>query len=252
MDFQGQTVLITGAARGIGRATALAFAAAGARVALHYRSSRTEAETTLQALSGKGHVLFAADLADAGACERLVAEVAVRFGALHILVNNAGIYEVQPFAQSDYATWRATWERTLASNLVAPANLSFLAARVMRKQGGGKIINISSRGAFRGEPDAPAYGASKAGLNQLSQSLAQALAPHNIFVGVVAPGFVHTDMAAGLLDGPGGEAIKKQSPLGRVATPEEVAQAVLRLAADGMMAATGCILDVNGASYLRS
>ncbi|MGH8313318.1 MAG: SDR family NAD(P)-dependent oxidoreductase, partial [Gammaproteobacteria bacterium] len=114
------------------------------------------------------------------------------------------------------------------------------------------IINISSRGAFRGEPNALAYGASKAGLNQLSQSLAQALAPWSIFVGVVAPGFVRTDMAAALLDGPEGEAIREQSPLNRVATPEEVAEAVVRLAADGMLSATGCILDVNGASYLRS
>jgi len=111
---------------------------------------------------------------------------------------------------------------------------------------------LAAGGAFRGEPEAVPYGASKAGLNQMSQSLAQALAPHNIFVGVVAPGFVHTDMAAALLDGPGGDAIRRQSPLGRVATPEEIAEAVVRLAADGMMAATGCILDVNGASYLRS
>ncbi|MDE1983981.1 MAG: SDR family oxidoreductase, partial [Gammaproteobacteria bacterium] len=102
------------------------------------------------------------------------------------------------------------------------------------------------------EPDALPYGASKAGLNQLSQSLAQALAPYNIFVGVVAPGFVRTDMASALLDGPQGEAIRKQSPLNRVATPEEIAEAVVRLAADGMLSATGCILDINGASYLRS
>jgi NAD(P)-dependent dehydrogenase (short-subunit alcohol dehydrogenase family) len=86
----------------------------------------------------------------------------------------------------------------------------------------------------------------------MSQSLAQALAPHNIFVGVVAPGFVSTDMAAASLEGAAGEAIRKQSPLNRVATPEEVAEAILRLAAGGMMFATGCILDLNGASYLRS
>jgi len=122
----------------------------------------------------------------------------------------------------------------------------------MMKQKRGHIINISSRGAFRGEPQALPYGAAKAGLNQLSQSLAQALAPYNIFVGVVAPGFVRTDMAAAILDGPQGEAIRGQSPLNRVATPEEVAEAVVRLAADGMLSATGCILDVNGASYLRS
>lgn len=252
MEFREQTVLITGAARGIGRACALAFAAAGARVALHYRSSRSRAEALLKQLPGEGHHAFSADLTDPVACSSLIDAVGAQFGALHVLVNNAGIYEVHRLSELDYAGWQATWKATLAADLTAPANLSFLAAKRMMKQGSGKIINISSRGAFRGEPDAPAYGASKAGLNQLSQSLAWALAPYNVFVGVVAPGFVRTDMTAELLDGPAGEAIRQQSPLGRVATPEEVAQAVLRLAAEGMMAATGCILDVNGASYLRT
>ena len=252
MDFQGQTVLITGAARGIGRASALAFARLGARVAVHYRSSRAEAEALLEELPGRGHRAFAADLTDPAACAALIDSVTAHFGALQVLVNNAGIYELRPFADTDYAAWQKSWDATLAANLTAPANLCFLAAKTMVRQGGGKIINISSRGAFRGEPDAPAYGASKAGLNQLSQSLAWALAPHNVFVGVVAPGFVRTDMTTAILDGPAGEAIRRQSPLGRVATPEEVAEAVLRLAAEGMMAATGCILDVNGASYLRT
>jgi len=120
------------------------------------------------------------------------------------------------------------------------------------KSGGGKIINITSRGAFRGEPDAPAYGASKAGLNAFSESMAQALAPHNIFMYAVAPGFVETDMAASVLSGPGGDAIRAQSPLNRVARPEEVAGVVLFLAAEGTDYLTGSIIDVNGASYLRS
>ena len=107
-------------------------------------------------------------------------------------------------------------------------------------------------GAFRGEPDGPAYGASKAGLNVMSQSLARRLAPHRIFVGVVAPGFVDTDMAARCLDTPMADEIKAQSPLGRVAKPEEVAAAVLFLAADGSEFSTGAIIDVNGASYLRT
>jgi NAD(P)-dependent dehydrogenase (short-subunit alcohol dehydrogenase family) len=252
MDFKGRTVLVTGAGRGIGRAVAEAFAAAGAQVALHYRSSRAATEELAARLPGKGHHLFAAELTDPKACETLVDAVAKHYGKLDVLVNNAGIYEVHPLPGLSYADWQATWQRTLATNLTAPANLCFLAARVMAQQGGGRIINISSRGAFRGEPEAVPYGASKAGLNQMSQSLAQALAPLNIFVGVVAPGFVATDMAAELLDGPAGEAIRRQSPLNRVAKPEEVAEAVLRLAADGMMYATGCILDLNGASYLRS
>ncbi|MDH3815808.1 MAG: SDR family oxidoreductase, partial [Acidobacteriota bacterium] len=106
--------------------------------------------------------------------------------------------------------------------------------------------------AFRGEPEGPAYGASKAALNSMSQSLAQRLAPHGVFVGAVAPGFVDTELAARVLDGPDGDAIRAQSPLGRVAKPEEVAHAVLFLASEGSEFSTGTIIDVNGASYLRS
>ena len=151
-----------------------------------------------------------------------------------------------------YDEWQAAFARIVATNLIAPANTCYVAARHMMAHGGGRIVNVSSRGAFRGEPDQPAYGASKAGLNALSQSLAQHLAPHGVFVTVVAPGFVETDMARARLDGPDGEAIRRQSPLGRVARPEEVAYGVLMLASDDAAFMTGTILDVNGASYLRS
>ncbi|HET7650562.1 MAG TPA: SDR family oxidoreductase [Gammaproteobacteria bacterium] len=252
MQFTDKVVLVTGAARGIGRACAEAFARQGGCVAVHYRGSRDAAEQLANTLPGKGHRAFGADLADPSACRQLIDAVTAHYGRLDVLVNNAGIYELTPIRNLSYADWQATWQRTLDTNLVGPANLCFLAAQVMMKQGRGHIINISSRGAFRGEPDAPAYGAAKAGLNQLSQSLAWALAPYNVFVGVVAPGFVRTDMTTELLDGPLGEAIRNQSPLNRVATVDEIAEAVTRLAADGMLYATGCILDVNGASYLRS
>ncbi|MGH8378224.1 MAG: SDR family NAD(P)-dependent oxidoreductase [Gammaproteobacteria bacterium] len=252
MDFTGKIILVTGAARGIGRAATEAFARLGGTVAVHYHTSRKQAEQLVESLPGKNHHAFGADLSDPAACEKLIGEILQKFGRIDVLVNNAGIYEVRPLKDLNYVDWQQTWKRTLDTNLVAPANLCFLAAKIMMKQNSGKIINISSRGAFRGEPDAPAYGAAKAGLNQLSQSLAQALAPYNIFVGVVAPGFVRTDMAAALLDGPQGAAIREQSPLKRAATPQEIAEAVVRLAADGMLYATGCILDVNGASYLRT
>ncbi len=110
---------------------------------------------------------------------------------------------------------------------------------------------MTSRGAFRGEPRATAYAASKAGLNAFSQSLALHLAPHNIFVTAVAPGWVATDMSQAMLEGPAGEAIRQQSPLNRVANPEEIAHTILFLASEGTEMLTGAILDVNGASYLR-
>jgi NAD(P)-dependent dehydrogenase (short-subunit alcohol dehydrogenase family) len=153
---------------------------------------------------------------------------------------------------TSYADWQAAWTRTLATNLSGAANAAFCAVPHLVAAGGGAIVNVSSRGAFRGEPDCPAYGASKAGLNALGQSLALALAAQDISVATVAPGFVQTEMAREVLDGPGGDAVRAQSPFGRVARAEEVAAAVLWLASPGARFASGTIIDVNGASYLRS
>src|SRR5215216_4274561 len=122
----------------------------------------------------------------------------------------------------------------------------------MMKRGGGRIVNVSSRGAFRGDPETPAYGASKTALNAMSLSMAQALAPYGVFFYVVAPGFVETGMAAPLLSGPTEDSIRAQSPLGRVADPEEVARTVAFLASEAPDFMTGAIVDLNGASYLRS
>jgi NAD(P)-dependent dehydrogenase (short-subunit alcohol dehydrogenase family) len=250
--FGGRRVLVTGASRGIGRAIAVAFADADARVAVHYRSNEKAAIQTLTSLAGDGHFAIAADVAESADCERLIEETLERLGGLDVLVNNAGIYATRPVLEQSYDEWRADWQQTLAANLSGPANLCFLAARHMRDNGGGRIVNVSSRGAFRGEPEAPAYGASKAGLNALTQSLAIALAPFNIIVAAVAPGFVETDMAESYLNGPDGEAIRAQSPLGRVAGADEIAKAVLFLADPDCPSLTGAIVDVNGASYLRS
>lgn len=252
MDFGNKIVLVTGASRGIGRAVAIRFARSNAKVAVHYHRNKQAGEETLRAMPGESHGLFQGDLADPLSIEGLVRSVIEQMGRIDILVNNAGIFEEHPLAKCDFVTWKQAWKKTLATNLVGPANLCYLVSRHMIENGGGRIVNVSSRGAFRGEPDAPAYGASKAGLNAMSQSLAKALAPHNIFVSVVAPGWVDTDMAADSLQGPEGEEIRRQSPLNRVATADEVAHAVLFLASDGCDFLTGSILDVNGASYLRS
>ena len=251
-DFDGKRVLVTGGSRGIGRAVALAFAERGARVAIAYRGDDAAAAETLAALPGDGHARVRADLATAGGAREAVDSAVGKLGGLDIVVNNAGIFEHHPLSATSYEEWQRAWRRTLAVNLEGPANVCWCAARHMAAQGGGRIVNVGSRGAFRGEPEAPAYGASKAGLHAMSQSLAVALAPQGIAVGVVAPGFVETDMAAALLAGEEGDSIRAQSPLGRVARPEEVAAAVLYLASADAGFATGAIIDVNGASYLRS
>ncbi len=252
MDFTGKHVLVTGGSRGIGRSIVQGFADRGARVAFSYLKNRQAADETLESLPGGPHLTIQADVADAASARQLIDKVTQSFEKLDILVNNAGVWVEHLVEEVDFEGWQEAWRKVLDTNLVGPANLSYLAARHMIEQGGGRIVNVSSRGAFRGEPEGPAYGASKAGLNAMSQSLAKRLAPHNIFVGVVAPGFVDTDMAARYLDTPRGAEIRAQSPLGRVAKPEEVALAVIFLAAEGTEFMTGGIIDVNGASYLRT
>ena len=245
-------VLVTGASRGIGRAIAHAFAESGDSVAVHHRSNADLAERARDALPGEGHAVVRADMGDPDAVRRAVDAAADGLGGLDVLVNNAGVFEAHPPLTTSYEDWQAVWSRTLATNLTGAANAAFCAVPHLVNAGGGAIVNVSSRGAFRGEPECPAYGASKAGLNALGQSLALALAPQGIWVGTVAPGFVQTEMARAVLDGPGGDAVRAQSPFGRVARPEEVAAAVLWLASPEAQFSSGAIIDVNGASYLRS
>jgi 3-oxoacyl-[acyl-carrier protein] reductase len=247
-----RSVLVTGASRGIGRAIAEAFAAAGDRVAIHHRGSPGLAAEVLASLPGDGHAVVQAELADPGEVRRMVDAAAERLGGLDVLVNNAANFIAHPITEVSYEQWQAAWQQTLGVNLTGTANATWCAVQHMIAGGGGAIVNVSSRGAFRGEPGQPAYGASKAGLNALGQSLAVALAPHNITVTAVAPGFVETDMATSALRGPRGDAIRAQSPFGRVARPDEIAAAVLYLASPEAAWATGSILDLNGASYLRT
>ncbi len=246
----GRAVLVTGASRGIGRAIALAFAAAGDRVAIHHRGSAGLAGDLLAALPGTGHAIVQADLADPEAVRTMTDRAVGLLGGLDVLVNNAGVFTPHPVTEVSYERWQEQWRDTLAVNLTGAANVIWCAVRHMKERGG-RIVNVSSRGAFRGEPQSPAYGASKAGLNSLTQSLARSLAPHRIAVTAVAPGFVATDMTNEHLKPPRGDEIRAQSPFGRVAEPEEIAAAVLYLASGPAEWASGAVLDLNGASYLR-
>ena len=244
-----RAVLITGASRGIGAAAARAFAGCGDRVAVHYGTNREKADAVAGALPGEGHVVVGADLADPDAVRRMVDEAAGALGGLDVLVNNAGVYLRHPIGETSYEEFQRSWRETLDVNLVGPANVTWCALRHMDR--GGRIVNVGSRGAIRGEPEHTAYGAAKAGLTSFGQSLARELGPRGIAVMTVAPGFVETDMAADYLAGPEGAAIVAQSPLGRVATADEIAAAIHFLASPQAEMASGSVLDVNGASYLR-
>jgi len=252
--------LVTGASRGIGAVIATQLAERGVRIALHYRDNREAAEAALARLPGTGHAIFSADLAEPAATTHLWRQVINRFAVVDILINNAGVYVTHPPLSTDYESWQSAWQLTIGANLIGPANLSFLAAQSMASRaapvdaefGRGRIVNISSRGAFRGEPDCPAYGASKAGLNALSQSLAKALGSRAIYVYCLAPGWVGTEMAASHLTGPNGPDILAQHPLGRVNRTDEIANATVYCALDAPPAMTGSVIDVNGASYLRT
>ncbi len=224
----------------------------GASVVVHYRSDEAAARETLAALPTGDHQALRADVSDPEQVASLVDRIISDDGRLDVLVNNGGIYEAHPVLETSYQDWQASWRRTIDTNLIGPANLIHAVVPHMVAAGGGRIVNVSSRGAFRGEPTHPAYGASKAGLNSLGQSMAKALAPYGIYVTGVAPGFVETEMAAPYLDSPSGEEIRAQSPMNRVASPAEVARVVAFLAAPGAESTTGAIVDVNGASYLRT
>ena len=252
VDFTDRTVLVTGSSRGVGRATAQLFAEAGARVCVHYRSGQAEAEAVLEELPGSGHFLLGADLSDAHAARRLVDDAVARLGRLDILINNAGVFVPHPVDGTlDFENWLATFRRTLDTNLVGPAAAAYQAIQHMRPQGGGTIVNVGSRGAYRGEAGQVGYGAAKAGLHSLSQSLAREVGGDNITVHALAPGFIETAMARPHLQGEAGAAIRAQSPLNRVATVGEVARAILFLASPAAIFTTGSVLDLNGASYLH-
>ena len=219
---------------------------------MHCRDAVAAAEAVRDSLPGAGHLTVKADLADAAAVKAMVDAAASGLGGLDVLVNNAGIYVDHPVLGTSYEEWQAAWRTTLGVNLAGAANVTWCAVRHMAAGGrGGRIVNVGSRGAYRGEPTHPAYGASKAGLHAFGQSLAVALAPHGITVASVAPGYVQTDMTAEELATAVGDAIRGQSPFNRVATPEEIAAAVVYLSSPEAAWSSGAVLDLNGASYLR-
>jgi NAD(P)-dependent dehydrogenase (short-subunit alcohol dehydrogenase family) len=250
-------VLVTGASRGIGRAVALAFASRGDRVAVHCATNLVDAEETVRLLPGDGHAVLVGDLGDPEVARRVVEDAVLALGGIDVLVNNAAVAPTSDNRHDvtgvSYVDWQRAWTRMVDVNLLGAVNVTYGVARHLVDRGApGSIVNVGSRGAFRGEPDFPAYGATKAALHAFGQSMAVALAPHGISVTSVAPGFVATERQADKLAGVAGDDLRGQSPFGRVGTPDEVAAAVLHLASPEAAWSSGAVLDLNGASYLRT
>ncbi|CAM5612510.1 SDR family NAD(P)-dependent oxidoreductase [Streptomyces purpurascens] len=247
--------LVTGGSRGIGAAIATELAADGHRVAVHCRADSAAAKAVLDALPGTGHALVTGDVGTPGGARGIIESAVAQLGTVDVLVNNAGIYAEQPVATTSYEDWQADWRRVVDVNLLGPADLIWHLVDHLRQrpQGprGARIVNVGSRGAYRGEPDAPAYGATKAALHSLTQSLAQSLGPLGVAVTAVAPGFVRTDLAESMLVGDAEEQVRRQSPLGRIAAPSDVAAAVAWLSGERAEWCSGAVIDVNGASHLR-
>jgi NAD(P)-dependent dehydrogenase (short-subunit alcohol dehydrogenase family) len=250
IDLSGTSVLLTGGSRGIGAATTRMLHEAGASVYFTYHTAEAQAAALIAELGGERVACVQCDVGDPAALPGLVDACVARFGSLDVLVNNAATFTENRFDGDDYARWRAGWERTFAVNVFGAANLAWLAMRQMRGQGGGRIINVASRAAHRGELTFADYGASKAALVNLTKSIARSCARAGIVAFTVAPGFIETEMAREELDRRRPE-IEAEIPSGRVGSAEDVAAIITFLASPYGTYATGATIDVNGASYVR-
>ena len=245
LDLTNKVVLVTGASRGIGKEAAFRLAEAGANVVVNYNRSESDGQSVVKEIGGAA-MGIRADIADPKQVEAMMESI----GRVDVVVNNAATFEMNPFDGDSYQHWQDAWRRTFDLNVFGAANVAFLAMRSMRKNGGGKIINIASRAAFRGETEFADYGASKAALVNLTRSIARACAKDNIVSSCVAPGFIETDMARSELD-KHYEDIVSQIPLRRVGSVADVAGVIVFLASPLGDYLNGATIDVNGGSWFH-
>lgn len=242
-------MLVTGSSRGIGKAIAMRLAEDGWSVALHYGADTEEAKRTKRNLGRRCSGMYQADLSNPDHAAKLWKEAATE-GPIHALVNNAGVYMPLDFVRSGEAAFRANWHKTFAINFDSPLMLTRFACRHFAENGGGKVLNVTSRVGFKGEGGAALYAASKAALINLTRSLAVELAPKAIQLFGIAPGWVDTAMARQGMDDRLTE-ILAGIPLGRMATPEDCAAAAAFLLSDEATYLSGVVIDISGASYFH-
>jgi len=244
-------VLLTGGSRGIGASAVRALHRDGNHVVFTYASKRDEAQALERELGERVRAMHC-DLADHASLPALVDAVISMHGRIDVLVNNGAIFSENPFFENDYDAWRRGWERTFAVNLFGTADLTYLVLQQMRKQASGKIINLTSRAAHRGELSFADYGASKAALVNLTKSIARSCGRFGISAISIAPGFIETDMAAPDLEIPKRRAeLEAEVPLGYIGSAEEVADIIAFFASPAGNYVNGATIDVNGGSYVR-
>ncbi len=250
IDLSGKIILVTGASRGIGKAMARAFAEAGATVAVHYNAQRESAEKLAEEI-GHGSKAFQADLGEVEACRSLFGAVVDAYGRVDTLVNNAAAGGLVPMDAS-IEEWQRTWERTINVNLRAVDLLCRLALAHFINTGGGRIINVASRAAFRGDqPDYMAYAESKGGMVALTRSIARGFGKASVKAFTLAPGFTRTDMAQEYIDTFGEAYAVQDIALDRLTEPEDIAPVAVLLASGLADHATGCTIDLNAGSYVH-
>ena len=250
LDLSDQTILVTGASRGIGRAIAEACAQAGAAVAVHYGHSADAAFDVAEACGANAHT-FQADLTDLDATDALFDAVASTYGSVEGLILNAGVARHMPL-DADRSAWYADWQDTMHVNLRAPEMLCRHALRHFRKNGGGRIVSVASRAAFRGDTlDYMAYAASKAGLVALTRSIARGAGSDNVKAFTLAPGFTRTDMAQDFIDEYGPGIVRDDLALNDLTEPEDIAPMAAFLLSGAADHATGATIDLNAGSYVH-
>ncbi len=250
-NLTGKTVLVTGGSRGIGAAISRSVGSMGGQVLVHYARDRGAAEAVQQGIGADRCHLIQADLAHPGEVDQLWTEAGRLSPRIDVLVNNAGIFE-DVRVDAPLEDWRAAWARVLQVNLQAPADLCRAAILHFRAHGGGKIINVASRAAFRGEaPDEMPYGASKGALVTLTKTIARGFAADGVLAFSIAPGFTDTEMVTRTMDPAAIAEATSDIPLGSMASPEEIGALAAFLCDDRVRHMTGATFDVNGASYVR-
>jgi len=254
IDLAGKTVLLTGASKGIGAATARILGEAGAHLVAHYHSDRAGAEAATASIGPQQRYLLQADLAHSASVDALWRNAAAWRGRIDVLVNNAAVFLIDGGIEDEEAVWDRVWESTMSVNVLAPARLLRHAVRHFSEQGGGIAITISSWNGQRGStnPRAIAYAASKAAIRAATQTIARGYAKENILAYVIAPGVVRTRLSEQSAATLGGEqAVSATLAMGEWVPPEEIGHLVAFLATGRVRHLTGATIDVNGASYIR-